>query len=85
MFNWHFIYLEVALRSHDQQIVCGITESDLIALVTKLRQQLRVQSKELDTELLRKGMPLEEILDFIMDSFLMDPNTFEVSLSMIQL
>ena len=43
MFKWNFIYLEVAQRSTDQQIIFGVSEVDIVNILQKLRQDMRVQ------------------------------------------
>jgi len=37
MFDWHFVYLEVAHRSTDQQIVFAVTEKDIVTILQQLR------------------------------------------------
>ena len=46
---------------------------------------MRVEGKELTRELISKTMSKEDILNLILDSFIMHPETFEVSLSMLHL
>lgn len=46
---------------------------------------MRVEGKELTKELISKKMSREDILNLILDSFIMHPETFEVSLSMLHL
>jgi hypothetical protein len=38
IFDWHFMYIEVAHRQSDQQIVFAVTEKDLVNLMIKLKQ-----------------------------------------------
>jgi hypothetical protein len=37
MFEWQFMYIEVAHRSSDQHILFGVTEKDLVSIMQKLR------------------------------------------------
>ena len=37
IFDWHFVFLEIAQRSVDQQIVIAITERDINNIVSKLK------------------------------------------------
>lgn len=85
MFEWQFIYIEVAHRSSDQHILFGVTEKDLVSIMQKLRQKARVEGQTVSTNLLHKEMSREKILELVLDCFLMDAETFEVSLSMINL
>ena len=51
-----------------------------------MKQLLRSQGKELEaSKLLHKDMTNQQILELIMDAFLMDSETFAISLSMIHL
>jgi len=52
MFDWHFMYIEVAHRRSDQQIVLGVTEKDLVSITQKLRQKARVEGQTLGKPLL---------------------------------
>jgi hypothetical protein len=46
---------------------------------------MRVEGKELSRDLISKQMSKEDILNLILDSFLMHPESFDVSLSMLHL
>ena len=46
---------------------------------------MRVEGKELTRELISKSMSREDILNLVLDSFVMHPETFVVSLSMLHL
>ena len=85
IFEWHFVYVEVAHRANDQQITFGVTEKDIVSILQKLRQKTRVDGKELKRELIYKSMSREAILNFILDCFVMDPENYDVSLSMLYL
>ena len=85
MFDWHFVYIEVAQRSSDHQTVFAVTEKDLVSILQKLRQKMRVSGKDLNRELVNKSMSREAILNLILDCLLMDAETLEVSLSMLHL
>ena len=37
IFEWHFVYIEVAHRANDQQITFGVTEKDIVSILKKLR------------------------------------------------
>jgi hypothetical protein len=46
---------------------------------------MRVEGNELTRELISKHMSREDILNLVLDCFVMHPETFEVSLSMLHL
>jgi hypothetical protein len=85
IFEWHFVYVEVSHRANDQQITFGVTEKDIVSILQKLRQKMRVDGQDLKRELIYKKMSRDAILNLILDCFIMDPETFEVSLSMLYL
>ena len=62
-----------------------MTEKDIVSILQKLRQKTRVDGKELKRELIYKSMSREAILNFILDCFVMDPESYDVSLSMLYL
>ena len=62
-----------------------MTEKDLVSILQKLRQKMRVSGKDLNRELVQRTMSREAILNLILDCFLMDAETYEVSLSMLHL
>lgn len=37
LFEWHFIYVEVAHRQSDQQVVFAVTERDLVSIMLKMK------------------------------------------------
>lgn len=85
MFKWNFIYLEVAQRSTDQQIIFGVSEVDIVNILQKLRQDMRVQGIDLNFDVITNSSTMEELLNFILDCFLIDEQTNEIKLSMIHL
>lgn len=85
MFEWQFIYVEVSHRASDQQITFGVTEKDLVTILVKLRQKARVEGSTYTTDLLHKNTSRESLLDFILDCFVLNSDTKEVSLSMVLL
>ena len=46
---------------------------------------MRVEGKDIGRDLISKGMSRDAILNLILDCFIMDAQTFEVSLSMLHL
>ena len=56
-----------------------------MSIVQKLRQKTRVHGCDIGSELLSKEMSRDTILNLILDCFIMDAETFEVSLSMLHL
>jgi hypothetical protein len=46
---------------------------------------MRVEGKELTKELVSKKMSRKDVLNLVLDGFIMHPETFEVSLSMLHL
>ena len=85
MFQWLFVYIEVAQRNSDQMTILCVTESDLVTLIQKLRQKWRVEKKLLSPDVLSKRMSKDAILDLILDSMLMNDETKALKLSMLQL
>ena len=83
MFDWHFVYMEVNHRIADQKLVFAVTERDIVMIMKQHREKLSVENKEMKKSPVYKGMPHDEVLDFIMDCLIMDSVTSEISLSMV--
>jgi len=56
-----------------------------VSIVQKLRQKTRVEGKDIGSDLISREMSRDAILNLILDCFIMDAQTHEVSLSMLHL